>query len=462
MPKLLAGWASVDITPAGRVSLQGQNYERISEGVHDPLFATVLALESGDEQAVFVACDLIVIRKPLVEKVRGLVKIRQPAIRPEAILINAIHTHTAPYYSDTDMKPEFDECGWHGWESVPPEEFCSPIEYFEFLSARLADAVCDAWSARKEAKVGCALGHAAIGYCRRVLYKNGGVGMYGRTDVESFDRIEAVCDHGVELMYIFDAQDDTLTGVIVNVACPAQVVELKKLISADYIGAARRKIKEHFSEKLFVLPQISAAGDQSPRDLIRRRSEDYMYEFEGAEELGDRLAGAVIREYPRAASAKKAELLLRHRVCNISLPIRRVSEQEIAWAVRRREELKHENNPPLYDVLNSESILERAEMQKTVSDFYMELHAIRLGDAAFVSNSFELFLEYGQRIKARSPAQQTFLIQLCCADGVYLPTENVIRAGSYGAAVFTGTVGFEGGNKLVEDSLRELSALWDD
>ncbi|NSW89610.1 MAG: hypothetical protein HPY74_02820 [Firmicutes bacterium] len=36
----------MDIAPAKKVSLQGQYHERISEGVHDPIFATALAIES--------------------------------------------------------------------------------------------------------------------------------------------------------------------------------------------------------------------------------------------------------------------------------------------------------------------------------------------------------------------------------------------------------------------------------
>lgn len=456
---LLAGWASTDITPCKRVSLQGQNYERISEGVHDPIYATALALQKGNVQVIMVACDLIVIRRPLLLKVRELVATKQIEISPESILINSIHTHTAPYYSDCDMKPEFDECNWHEWEKVPENDFCSPTAYFDFLAEKLADAVCSAWLLRKPAKIGTALGHVAIGYCRRVLYKNGGAAMYGRTDTDGFDKIEAGCDHGVELMYFFNAEDN-LTGVIVNVACPSQVVELKKLISADYIGAARRKIKERLGKNVFVLPQISAAGDQSPRDLIRRKNESAMFEFEGVEELGDRLADAVCREYKCLRNIQKSPVL-KHTVKNIDLPIRRVSEAEIEWATKRREEINGESDPPLFDILNSESILERAKMQETVSAFDMEMHVIRLGDAVFASNSFELFIEYGQRIKARSKANQTFLIQLCGADGVYLPTESAIKVGSYGAAVFSGTVGYEGGNMLVEETVTEINSLWE-
>ena len=41
-----------------------------------------------------------------------------------------------------------------------------------------------------------------------------------------------------------------------------------------------------------------------------------------------------------------------------------------------------------------------------------ECHVIRLGNIAFASNQFELFMDYEQRIQARSPAEQTFIIQL--------------------------------------------------
>ena len=49
--------------------------------------------------------------------------------------------------------------------------------------------------------------------------------------------------------------------------------------------------------------------------------------------------------------------------------------------------------------------------------YSMELHALRLGDCAFVTNPFELFLDYGQMIIARSRAKRTFLVQFACDTG---------------------------------------------
>ena len=60
-----------------------------------------------------------------------------------------------------------------------------------------------------------------------------------------------------------------------------------------------------------------------------------------------------------------------------------------------------------------------------------ELHFIRLGDAIIATNSFELFIDYSHRIKARSQAVQTIAVQLS-GHGSYLPTERALKAGGYG------------------------------
>ena len=72
---LLVGWSSVDITPSRKVSIQGQYHERISEGVHDPIYATALAIESKEmdlqnEHALMISCDLVGIEKVMLDKLR--------------------------------------------------------------------------------------------------------------------------------------------------------------------------------------------------------------------------------------------------------------------------------------------------------------------------------------------------------------------------------------------------------
>jgi hypothetical protein len=40
----------------------------------------------------------------------------------------------------------------------------------------------------------------------------------------------------------------------------------------------------------------------------------------------------------------------------------------------------------------------------------VEVHVIRLGDMVIATNRFELYLDFGIRVKARSPAVQTFVV----------------------------------------------------
>jgi hypothetical protein len=84
---------------------------------------------------------------------------------------------------------------------------------------------------------------------------------------------------------------------------------------------------------------------------------------------------------------------------------------------------------------------------------------IRLGDVALATNPFELYLDYGIRMKARSKAVLTFIAQLSCQHSGYLPTERAVRGGGYSADKYL--VGPKGGQALVSETVRLINAMWD-
>jgi len=89
-----------------------------------------------------------------------------------------------------------------------------------------------------------------------------------------------------------------------------------------------------------------------------------------------------------------------------------------------------------------------------------EINVVRIGDLAFATNPFELYLDYGIRIRARSKAVQTAIVQLA-GYGTYLPTVRAVAGRSYGAIPASTFVGPEGGQELVERTLEMIQALWD-
>ena len=54
-----------------------------------------------------------------------------------------------------------------------------------------------------------------------------------------------------------------------NIACPAQILEQRSFISADYWGRTKAILREKLGEDVYLLGLCGAAGDQCPRDLVR-------------------------------------------------------------------------------------------------------------------------------------------------------------------------------------------------
>ncbi|NLN02917.1 MAG: hypothetical protein GX174_13600 [Lentisphaerae bacterium] len=103
----------------------------------------------------------------------------------------------------------------------------------------------------------------------------------------------------------------------------------------------------------------------------------------------------------------------------------------------------------------------RYEYQQDHDLYPVEMHVIRLGDIAIMTNPFELFLDYGNQIKARSPAAQTFIVQLACGSEGYLPTAMAENGGHYSAYVSSGITGHAGGDLLVRATIEHIRKLWE-
>ena len=85
---------------------------------------------------------------------------------------------------------------------------------------------------------------------------------------------------------------------------------------------------------------------------------------------------------------------------------------------------------------------------------------IRIGDIAFATTRFELYMDFMHRVQARSPFIQTFMIQMASFGGAsYMATERAMAGKGYSASIFCNQVGAEGGQELVETTLELLNDL---
>ncbi|MDG3007000.1 hypothetical protein [Paludisphaera mucosa] len=452
--ELHAGAAVVGITPDRPVALSGQMHTRISREVASPVVAAALALESRDgekvlDQAILVACDLVAIPHPVLDKARVHVRRRIPGFDDRKLILSATHTHTAPVVEEGNYE-------------IPKDGVVQPGEYIAFLAERVADAAVQAWEARKPSKVGWGLGHAVIAQNRRSVYADGRAVMYGPTEKADFRGIEGPEDQGVEVLFVWDAEGK-LRATAVNVACPAQEVEGESSLNADFWHQIREALHAKHGADLVVLGWTGAAGDQSPHLMYRKRAEDRMRALRRRsrlEELAARVVAAWEEAYEGARQEQVAGAPLVHKVDRLELPLRIVTEADAASAAAKVEELSR-NPAHRRLMLWHQDVVDRRRKQEagSTSPYTMELHVLRLGDVAIATNPFELYTQYGIQMKARSRALQTFLIQLA-GPGSYLPTEPAVRGGGYSAIAESNEVGPEGGQVLSDRTVELINALW--
>ena len=497
MAKLLIGWAEESIVPEKKVSLAGQFFERISECVESEISVTAMAVEADGEQMILISADLASCSEALLSLGRSKFANICTEVEPEKIMVAATHTHASHVLHVNNASQTSIASAAKILEEFLPKEkqyvklvnaddsVITPTEAAEFVAEKIALVAKRAWDNRAESCFTNEFGRAAVGMCRRVTYDDGSAQMWGDTNTANFVALEGGNDSGMELLYTFD-KNKKLTGVVANIACPAQILEQRSFISADYWGRTKAILREKLGEDVYLLGLCGAGGDQCPRDLVRwvdpetpiddpnvkrpnlikRKADPSMYDVSGCNRVGKRVANEIIAVYEEIEDLQD-DAIFQHKVFQVDLPLRKATMEEYHHAVREleyyidknkdKEVFNFEDNARMYVYAGT---IRRYREQQNMEIVPIEMHVIRFGNVSIVTNPFELFLDYGNRIKARSHAEQTFIAQLCCGSLGYLPTEKAEKGSHYSAYISSGWVGHEGGDLLVRKTIEEINDMW--
>ncbi len=335
------------------------------------------------------------------------------------------------------------------------------------------------WRGRRRTvgAVAWGLGHAVVGLNRRLVYADGHAEMLGNTNDPNFRHVEGYEDHSVDILCFYDPQQ-RLKATAISVACPAQMSQGETVVSADFWHTARQMLRERYGQDLCVLGFSAPAGDQCPHLSIRGKSEARMDQLRGVsrtQELGRRVAESFFDVADVIAKDIRATAPLAHLVQPIDLPTRKITPPEYAIARQVCAEIDAKPERAGWDTWVRKlyaDVCDRYQAQQTGPHvFAMELHVLRLGDVAIATSPFELYVDYGVQIQARSAAEQTFLIQLAAAgqeDPGYVPTLRAVDGGNfttspmnnYSATVMSDIIGPEGGQTLVDRTVEAIRGLF--
>ncbi|MBO5924371.1 MAG: hypothetical protein J6Q81_07640, partial [Lentisphaeria bacterium] len=312
--------------------------------------------------------------------------------------------------------------------------------------------------------------------------------------------------------YTFD-KSGKLTGAVVNVPCPAQTGENFWMLHASFWANVREKLAAKYGD-IGIIGQSAAAGDLSPRQLhyleaekrryrlkyadkiaefmknpgkrpgqetaapeaVKRQREYDVLEWMRAEDIGNRIVAAFDEVLAWAEKDKMCNPVFKHEVQTVKLP-RRMFPKELVDQEKKNHEIvmqqKYVEGGDKWAQLRANSslrsrrgrvggVLERYTIQNKEPYIITDIHVVRVGNLAFATNRFELFMDFMHRIQGRSPFEQTVIVQLVTdlnGQGKYLATKKGIANKGYSATPYCNVVSAEGGQVLVDKTLDMLKAV---
>jgi len=411
------GFGEVDITPVEPTLLSGYYYDRRSTGVHDRLFSRTMAVSDGKEIVALCIVDLISVSVKLVAEVRNIVE-KRSGIRPENVMIAAIHTHTAPYLEKEEK-----------YAQGLPEKLSLSIEK---ALANLAPSQMQTGR----------IDWPGVQFIRRYRMKDGSV----RTNpgIGNPDVLEPIGTVDPEILLLTVEQNNIPRGAVAHFALHSDTVGGTE-ISADWSYFLRETVRRAKGKDLAVLTPIGPSGDVNHWNVFKDVA---LRGFEETARIGNRIGEGVIKAWETRVPVKFGPLRAAKQA--FKAPLRLPSEKELEEARLLMEQPAPQGVDFTMDRVEARRRIKVAGIGK---DLDIEVGVLAFGNVAFVSSPCEYFSELGRRIKRASPFEYTFVCTHAGGGYGYIGEKSNYDEGGY---EITSSIFLPGAGEMIADTAIEL------
>lgn len=433
MSALRAGFARRDITP--RIgSPSGLTLRVRVDEVWDPLRATALVLEGDGRRVALVGLDLMGVLDASHRSIREAVA-AATGIPPDGVVVNASHTHSAPYLSadlQSILRP-------HGLRVTDDG-------YEDEVRAAVVGAVVEAADRAVDVTVRSGRGVVErVAANRRPRDATGRVvHRYGRAPEELRALPEGLIDPEVAAVE-FAGADGRAIGALLAYAChpTAAGSGSHAHVSADFVGHGRALVESGFGFPCVFVQ--GCAGDQGTGKWIAGSPRD------DTAAMGERFARGVASALRSATARGDAGLAVSTARVDLALdPFPPVPELERRLA----EAAAIDDFGPIVSLGDALAIARRpAELSVA------RITSIALGDLALVVLPGEVFVAHGLAIRAASPFAETIVAAYNDNTLQYIPTEAAFAEGAYEVDGGWRYVQPGEGERLVAAAIAELEGL---
>lgn len=214
--------------------------------VHDPLFFTAVYLNDGQHEAWIGSADLVQFPDSPWREAGLQILTDRLKCRPESLFLNASHTHGGPL-----IRPD------HGVENIYTPllhgtgQRDEVLRYYDFLWQRVGDALEAARADAQPGSLRFAQGKTSFAINRRKEV-DGKIVMAPNPAGKTDDRLR--------LLLIDDAQGN-LRIMLPILACHPTSTSSQHQITADFVGAWRKQVEDHFHGRVTMAFLQGCCGD---------------------------------------------------------------------------------------------------------------------------------------------------------------------------------------------------------
>ena len=420
-----AGFAERDITPQIGQERPGGYRKAFSSKLLDPCKVRVAVFGDDTKTIVLVGLDALMIDRKVVQTARAEIT-RVTKIPADAVMIAASHSHSS---GPTGMvQPgQYDGAGDLIRELAYEQSSTADAAYLKHVTRQIVEAVAAAAAAVVPAQLGFGNGREdKVGFNRRVRMKNGQT--WTNPGVGNPDSVEPAgpIDPDVGVIGAWDLEG-RLLGSIVNFACHTNVIP--DGISANWVYHLERTIQGALHSKAPVVYLPGACGDISKIDPFSRSERPS--EARWMEIVGGRVGAEAVKVLLSAERGKDIPLDVRTKVWTIDRRAPSAANVERARAIVAAG--RKPGVPAQTAWTFAKETLMTDYLVRTQRAVEVEVQAIQVGPAVYVSNPAEYFVEYGLEIKMHSPFPFTFPVELANGCVGYVPTEEAFgpKGGGY-------------------------------
>lgn len=407
-----AGFAERDITPEIGMEQPGNYMKQFHRKFHDPCKVRAVVFDDGARRVAIVGIDALMVPRRVVLDARKEIQTRC-GIVPASVMIGASHSHSSGPLGFF-LPGEFDDASDFVKRLAYEKSPMADARYVELARKQIVEAVCAANDGRVEVKCGFGFGtEDKAAFNRRIRMKSGVTFTHpGKGNPDSIEYAGPM-DPEVGVVGVW-SDSGTLAGCIVNYACHATTPAAG--ISANWIYDLERTIRGVFGTNIVVVFLQGDCGDITQVNNLDAHIEPPGER--GSQLVGGRVGAETVKVLCSIEPGTNFVVEARSKVWKIN---RRVPSQERLKAARELV-AKDEKDAGRDWIWAKETVLLDALIQKEPS-VEVEVQAIQLGPAVFISNPAELFVEYGLELKRRSPFPLTFHVELANGCVGYVPTQ---------------------------------------